>query len=129
MEKYRLSFAYINILFGNIAEVVIDNSVTVSLEMVEELDKFLTNSFDSQYALLINKLNDYNFSFEAMFSVASHENIQAIAVINYSKEGEIMTLDIIEQRKIDQLNIKMFSGLDLGYQQSINWLKNQLIMA
>ncbi len=127
MEQYRLSFARINILIDKIVEVVIDNYVNVSIEMVEELDTFLNNALDHPYGLLINKVNHYSYSFEATLIFASLDNIKAIAVINYSKSSEEITTNIMKQRQIDQLNIKSFSGLGLGYQQATAWLKNQLI--
>jgi len=126
MEKFRLSFASINIISGNIVEIIIDNNITVSLEMTEELDKFLINAFDSSFGLLINKINHYSYSFEATLNFASLEEIHAIAVINYSKDGEKVTDDVMARRKVDQLNIKSFSGLDLGYRYAISWLNNEL---
>ncbi len=127
MNKYRLSFARINIISANLVEIIIDNETLVSLEMVEELDKFLDNSFNFSFGLLINKVNGYTYSFEAMMTMASLENIQAIAVINYTKHGEDVTDEIIKRRKIDQLNIKSFSALELGYQRALTWLQNQLV--
>ncbi len=128
MEQYRLSFARVNIVLENIVEVVIDNFVVVSLEMVEELDKFLSNTFTEKITLLINKVNTYSYSFEAKMIFGSLENIIAIAVINYSRDGEMITTEIMEQRKVDNLNIKSFSALDLGYQHAIRWLKNEMII-
>ncbi|MFT5294307.1 MAG: hypothetical protein ACI9YH_000313 [Colwellia sp.] len=127
MEQYRLSFARINILLDNIVEIVIDNNVSVSLEMVAELDTFLNNSLPSSFGLLVNKINHYTYSFEAMMTFASLVNIKAIAVINYSQSAEEVTTNIIKQRQVDQLNIKSFSGLDLGYLHATSWLKSQLI--
>lgn len=128
MEQYRLSFARVNIVLENIVEIVIDNFVVVSLEMVEELDKFLSNTFTEKITLLINKVNTYSYSFEAKMIFGSLENIIAIAVINYSRDGEMITTEIMEQRKVDNLNIKSFSALDLGYQHAIRWLKNEMII-
>jgi transcription antitermination factor NusA-like protein len=62
-----------------------------------------------------------------MMTFASLVNIKAIAVINYSQSAEEVTTNIIKQRQVDQLNIKSFSGLDLGYLHATSWLKSQLI--
>jgi hypothetical protein len=41
MSLHKLSFATINMLEANIAEVIVDNKIIISLEMVEELEAFL----------------------------------------------------------------------------------------
>lgn len=128
MEQYRLSFARVNIVLENIVEVIVDNSIVVSLEMVEELDKFLSNKFNESFGLLINKVNSYSYSFEATMTLGSLDYINAIAVINYSKDGEMVTTEIMDKRKVDNLNIKSFSTLELGYQHATGWLQNQLII-
>ena len=77
----QLSFAKINILSENIAEVIVKQNVEISLEMSEDYDTFLSQQFSNSFALLVNKVNRYDFSFEAKLSMASHENLTAIAVI------------------------------------------------
>ena len=42
--------------------------------MSEEYDRFLTEVFSNNFALLVNKINQYDFSFEAKLSMASHDN-------------------------------------------------------
>ena len=44
MSFYKLSFANINMLEANIAEVIVDNKIIISLEMVEELEAFFTKT-------------------------------------------------------------------------------------
>jgi len=128
MEQYPLSFGRINIVGENVVEVIINESIVVSLEMVEELEIFLSNTFKTKFGLLINKVNSYTYSYEAKLSFGTLELIKAIAVINYSKDCEMVTTEIMETRKVDNLNIRSFSALDLGYHHAIIWLKNQLTM-
>ena len=124
--KHELSFCSINILNENIAEVIVNKSVEMSIEMVEEYDEFLSTHFSSYFGLLINKVNRYDYSFEAKLSIASHEKLKVIAVINYSDESEALTQKIKNLRAVDSWNLKNFSGIDLGWQDGFDWLKKEL---
>ena len=124
--KHQLSFATITLLSDSIAEVVFDEGVEVSLEMVEESDVFFADNFTNIFGLLINKVHHYHFSFEAKLSIGSHSNLKAIAVVNYNEKSELVTKEIGSLRQIDDWNLKSFSGLDLGRQEALGWLKKEL---
>lgn len=126
MQKHRLSFAHINIINNQIAEIIVDDGVVVSLEMVEEHDDFLTSIFDGEFGILVNKINSYHYSPEAQLIMGSIENIVAVAVVNYTTQDKQSSKEIIDKRFMDQLNIKIFSGLELGRQQAITWLQQEL---
>ena len=122
MRKHRLSFADINIVSDCIAEVIIDEGVNVSIEMVEEYDNYLACVFKNHYAILVNKINNYSYSPETQFILGSTENIIAIAAVNYNEQGRKSSKDIANKRSIDQLNFRTFAGLELGWQQAKSWL-------
>lgn len=124
--RHNLSFAKINILSENIAEVVVDQGIEISLEMSEEYDDFLTEKFPEKFALLVNKVNDYDFSFEAKLSMASHENLIAIAVVTYDEQAKQSVEKVAAIRKRDGWNLKVFNGLNLGWQEGLDWLKSEL---
>ena len=126
MQKHRLSFAHINIINNQIAEIIVDDGVVVSLEMIEEHDDFLTTIFDGEFGVLVNKINNYHYSPEAQLIMGSIENIVAVAVVNYTTQDKQSSKEIIDKRFMDQLNIKIFSGLELGRQQAITWLQQEL---
>lgn len=126
MSLHKLSFATINMLEANIAEVIVDNKITISLEMVEELEAFFTKTFTEPFALLVNKINAYQYSFEAMTCMASNELLTAFAVINYDDVQQDPINQVLELRAMDELNMKVFSGLELGWQEGKNWLIEQL---
>jgi len=128
MKKYRLSFAYINIIDNKIAEVIVNEGINVSLEMIEEHDDLLMKIFDGKFGILVNKINNYSYSIEAQLIMGSLENIAAIAAITYSVQGGASSKLIADIRIIDQLNVKTFSGLELGWQQAVSWLQNEIAM-
>lgn len=124
--KHQLSFATVTLLSNNIAEVVMDKGVELSLEMIEESDAFFAEKFNNTFGILLNKVHHYNLSFEAKLSVASFANLKAIAVVHYTKESELDTKKLSTIRAMDSWNLKSFSGLDLGWQQAFDWLKKEL---
>ncbi|GAW95416.1 MULTISPECIES: hypothetical protein [Colwellia] len=126
MHKHRISFADINIISASIAEVIVDEGIEVSLEMVEEHDNFIASIFKGSYGVLLNKINTYSYSPEAQYIMGSAENIVAIAAVNYNEQGQQSSKAIADKRVIDQLNFRTFSGLDLGWQQAITWLDQEL---
>ncbi len=126
MEK-RLSFAYVNKIEENIAEVIIDNNVIITLEMIEEYDRYLTENFTGNFGLLINRINHYSYTFEAKLTIGSVKGLCAMAVVYYNRMSKESTLSIMNARVNDNFNLKLFSGLELGKQSGVDWLKNELI--
>jgi hypothetical protein len=126
MIKHQLSFAKINLISENIVEIIIDQDVEISLEMSEEYDDFMTKTFSNNFAILVNKINQYDFSFEAKLSMASHENLTAIAVITYNDESKKSVDKVAAIREFDGWNLKVFDGLNLGWQGGLDWLQNEL---
>lgn len=126
MNKHQLSFAKINILNEQVAEVIVEQGTIISLEMSEEYDRFLTEVFSNNFALLVNKINQYDFSFEAKLSMASHDNLKAIAVVTYDKESKKSVEKVADLRQLDGWNLQVFDGLNLGWQEGLDWLHNEL---
>jgi len=125
--NHQLSFAQIKIHSNNIAEVMVNDGVEITLAMVDEYDEFLMHHFKNKFGLLINKINRYAYTYEAKLSIASLDNICAMAVINYHYQASDSTNRLKNLRVNDNWNLKEFSGLELGYQQGLQWLKQQLV--
>ena len=124
--KHELSFGYIILLSENIAEVVVNQNIVMTIEMVEEYDCFLKCHFNNDFGLLINKINHYTQTFEAQLSIASLSGIKAIAVVTYNQNCKQVTNTLENKRKIDHWNLKQFSGLELGLQSGLSWLEQEL---
>jgi hypothetical protein len=125
--KHRLSFGFFNVLANNIVEVTTDEGVEISLEMVEESSEFLRQHLTGDFAMLINRINNYTYSYEAQLSVGSYENLKAVAFVCYSAKSEQSTKKLQSNRSFDQWDYPIFSGLELGWQQAQKWLENELL--
>lgn len=124
--QHRLSFANFNLLSDDVVEVVVDEGVELSLEMVEECHQFIQQNVHHHFGLLINRVNQYSYSYEAQLSLASHEYLKAIAFVYYSQETLTHIENLHRARMFDEWNSKVFSGLELGWQQALFWLQQEL---
>ncbi|MDG1750714.1 MAG: hypothetical protein P8I03_03510 [Thalassotalea sp.] len=124
--KHRLSFGHFNILSENILEVVADEGVEMTLEMIEECHQFVDKHFADDFGMLVNRVNNYTYSFEAKLSIASYAHLKAIAFVYYSPDSKDVTEDLYQLRAFDEWNFRAFSGLELGWQQAYNWLQQEL---
>lgn len=125
MHKFSFGCS-VELLTNNIAQVTIEPGVEVTLEMLGEFDEYMSKAFNHNYALLVDKKNKYTFSFEAQLCMASHENLKATAVVFYDETDAELPQQLSQRRQIDELNVRLFSGINDGNQTAINWLEEQL---
>ncbi|WOH35991.1 hypothetical protein RI844_11475 [Thalassotalea fonticola] len=124
--NFELSFGSISIVDEHIAEVIVNEDTVMTLEMCEEYDAFLEEQFPHPFAILVNKLHNYSYTFEAKLHIASLEHLMAIAVVTYNKYGTEQTQKVLDQRAVDGLVLKEFSGLKMGRQKALSWLETVL---
>lgn len=89
MNSYTLPFATINILREDIAEVIINTGVEMSLSMVNEYHDFLLSHLKSPFSLLINKKHPYTYNFEAQQRLGDLDEINAFSVVVYNDISEL----------------------------------------
>ena len=125
--KHRLSFGYFTLLAENIVEVTIDEGIELSLEMIEECDVFFKAHLFGSFGMLINRVNEYTYSYEAQLSIGSYEGLKAIAFVYNSDKSKAMVEKLNLTRAYDKWNCCIFSGLELEWQQALQWLKHELM--
>jgi hypothetical protein len=124
--KHRLSFGFYNIFPNNVIEVTADEGIEMTLEMVEECHDFMNDNVEGDFALLINRIHNYTYTYEAQLSIASYEGLKALAFVCYSDKSLLVTKQLQESRSFDQWKYPVYSGLDLGWQEAYQWLDNEL---
>ncbi|WNC72738.1 hypothetical protein RGQ13_01790 [Thalassotalea psychrophila] len=124
---FDLSFGTIGIISENIAEVIVNEGTIMTLEMCEEYDAFLEEQFPHPFAILVNKLHNYSYTFEAKLHIASLENLRAIASVTYNEHGAQETKKLVKRRAADNWNLKEFSGLQMGRHKALEWLETELV--
>tara|TARA_R110000737_G_scaffold318924_3_gene329933 strand:- start:333 stop:743 length:411 start_codon:yes stop_codon:yes gene_type:complete len=126
--KHRLSFGYFTLLAENIVEVTIDEGIELSLEMIEECDIFFKAHIFGDFGMLINRINEYTYSYEAQLTIGSYQGLKAIAFVYYSENSKQIIEDINLTRAPDNWNSCIFSGLELEWQQALQWLQGELLI-
>lgn len=127
--KHRLSFGYFTLLAENIVEVTIDDGIELSLEMIEECDVFFKAHIFGNFGMLINRVNEYTYSYEAQLSIGSYEGLKAIAFVYYSDKSRVNVEELNVVRAYDKWNSRTFSGLELEWQQAFQWLEHELLIS
>jgi len=94
----------------------------MTLEMVEQYHAFLLSHLVSPFSLLINKINSYTYSFDAQVNLATLKEINAMAVVAYTRRSEISTeyLKSTVPRKISW-NLNIYNNRE----DALNWLQLQ----
>jgi len=119
INLYELPFAKIIILSDSIAEVIINENVEMTLLMVKQYHEFLLSHLVSPFSLLINKVNAYTYDFDAQINLATLKEINAMAVVAYSRSTKISTEYLKSSVPRDKdWNLKIYSNRD----EALNWL-------
>ncbi len=122
MKTTSLSFAEIRNIDPQICEVIINDGVEIDAAMVEECHEFLRANAQLTSALLINKKNDYTYSFAAQQNLLDLPHIKAMAFVVY-KESTRRVVELLSLvPKQYPWNIKIFTE----YEKAIDWLQNEL---
>ena len=124
IQSYQLPYAKINILSESIAEVIINEHVEMTLDMVNHYHEFLLTHLVSPFSLLINKINSYTYDFEAQLNLATLKEINVMAVVAYSRTTVVSTesLNSSIPRTVDW-KLQIYSNRD----EALNWLELEQI--
>ena len=118
MNLYELSFAKIIVLQDDIAEVIINDAVVMNTAMVEQYHEFLRSILTSPFSLLINKINSYTYDFDAQIGLATIAEINAMAVVAYSRITELTTETLASYPRSKKWNLQIF----MNRNDALAWL-------
>jgi hypothetical protein len=123
MDLHELPFAKIIVLDEDLAEVLIDEGVEMNTAMVAAYHDFLLTHLQAPFSLLINKINAYTYDFEAQGSLATLEQINAMAVVTYNRISMISTEALASMPRSKEWNLRIFSDRDVA----LAWLRSEQI--
>ncbi|EPJ48214.1 MAG: hypothetical protein OFPI_30660 [Osedax symbiont Rs2] len=115
-----MSFAEITILKPNLAEVIIGSDIEMDLAMVNEYHEFLLSHLECPFNLLINKIHQYSYTFEAQQHLATMREINSMAVVAYNSVTENSTNSLISVPRAMPWNIQIFKERKTG----LDWLES-----
>lgn len=121
MELYELPFAKIMIIRDDIAEVIINEGVEMTKDMVEQYHGFLLSHLKPPFSLLVNKVNAYSYDFEAQAILGTLKEINAMAVVAYNRTTKITTEMLASYPREVTWNLRIFSNRD----KALSWLLSE----
>jgi hypothetical protein len=121
METHDLSFAKINLLRDDIAEVIVNEGVTINESMTDTYHEFLITHLRAPFSLLVNKVNSYSYDFNAQRKLATIEEIRSMAVVAYKEITRISTEALASMPRKKEWQLQMFSDRE----NALQWLISQ----
>ncbi len=118
MSIYELAFAKITIRQEDIAEVIINEGIEMNQAMVSEYHDFLLKYLKAPFSLLINKKNSYTYDFYAQLNIATLKEINAMAVVSYTRAAKIST-DVLHDMHSKEWDLKSFTN----EKEALSWLR------
>ncbi|GAA5216214.1 hypothetical protein ACFSJ3_09630 [Corallincola platygyrae] len=121
MAVLRTSVLSIIPLSEHLAEVIVDEGVEMTLADVEAYHACLLDNFSAPLKLLINKANQYTYTFEAQEKLADLPEISAMAVLVYSKASYAAMKVLQQQPKKNPWHLDVFTSR----REALEWLEQQ----
>ena len=121
MNVYNLSFGPIIVINPNLVEVIVNHGVVFGELEVDEFHDFILTNFDAPISLLVNKKNDYSYTFEAQKNVGNIKEIKAIAFLSTTLSGLMIYKTMNNINAKEKEAVKMFNDRT----GALIWLKQQ----
>ncbi len=122
MKIYELPFGKFIELNDAFVEVIIYEGIELTVDMIDQFQYYFTRSNSDPFGVLINKINQYTYAFDAQIRLSELLNLDAIAVVTYSQRSKRITESIISLQRGAPWNIKIFDDR----RTAIEWLKAEL---
>lgn len=108
MFPIDLSFARINILREDIAELVVNEGVELTAVQVRQVEDTLASYLKSPFSLLINKIYNYSYQFDAIIGMGKLPQLQAVAIVCHRQRSYFTVEPIIHLKQSSQWQIRRF---------------------
>ena len=118
MNLYELSFGKIIILSDHLAEVIINENIEMTGEMVDGYHHFLLSHLKAPFSLLVNKINAYTYDFEAQLKIADLDEINKMAIVSYNRITTTTTEYLKDLPSHKNWNLEIFSDRNTA----LDWL-------
>ena len=115
---HELSFGKLIQLDKDLVEVIINHEVEMDLSMVAEYHEWLINHLTPPFMALINRINQYTYTFEAQQMLGNLSQFRAVAVVSYSSATNISVRSVAQLPRENQWNMELFSNRD----KALEWL-------
>ncbi|MFT4612221.1 MAG: hypothetical protein ACJA1H_000830 [Glaciecola sp.] len=122
MKVCILPFGKINLITPQIAEIIINEGITLDKQQVQDYHHVLRSRLEAPFSILINKENTYSYTFEAQLELGNINDIAYRAVVAYNHNAEMATQIIMDLNKKNNWNIEIFRER----LAALNWLNTHI---
>lgn len=117
----QLQFGVIKMLNAHLVEVFIDKDIKVDLDMMIECEDMLSELMPGPYGLLLNEKQPHTYTPEAEAYFSEMENMQAMAVVVYTRFTDIASKYLQSFHEDAAWNLKVFYDRE----KALEWLEGQ----
>lgn len=119
MELHELPFVKIIKLSNDIAEVIVNEGVEYTLEMVDQYHNWIADNMSDPCYILVNRLNSYSYTFEVQQKLGTLDQIRAIAFVTYTRTGKMAVEAMSRMPKTSHWNGRIFDNRE----DALQWLE------
>lgn len=119
--EINIEFAKIIILKNDLAEIIVEQYVEITLDMVHHLHQTLLDNLTAPFFLVINKINNYSYGFEAMHELGTINEIAGVAIVCYSEQAKANSQYLTNLNRKIEWNTKIFNNRKDG----LKWIAQQ----
>ena len=91
MESFKLTFAEIIKHDPYLAEVIVNEGVVITTNLVKEFHQWINDNLDNPTYLLINRLNSYSYTVTSQRQMGNLDQIKSVAVVSYNEKSRLQT--------------------------------------
>ena len=105
---HLLSFCKIQIIDQNIVEVILNNGVEISGQMVDEFFTAIAGKMHDQISILLDKATHYSYNFDALLKLSESTKILNIGVVTYDELSRSSAIFMMERFNKSNKNVHLF---------------------
>jgi hypothetical protein len=121
MVVENVSCCRISKIEDDIVELVFAEGVEIVPADIDAIHRWLDENLPVPYMIVINKVNQYSYSFEAQLKLGQPEAMKAIAIVSHSAISTATQDHIQGIHALNPLNLQVFSCVE----EALPWLHEQ----
>lgn len=116
----QLSFCSILIISPRIVEVILNEGVEITGDMVDEFFQVVGEEMDSEISVLLNKVTKYSYRFDALMKLSPSTKIRNIGVVTYDSLAASTSKFMMDRFNTSNKNVQLFHARE----DALQWLQS-----
>lgn len=116
----QLSFCSVLIISPQIVEVILNEGVEITGDMVDEFFMVVGEHMDSEISILLNKVTKYSYRFDALMKLSPSTKIRNIGVVTYDSLAASTSKFMMDRFNTSNKNVQLFKARE----EALQWLQS-----